>query len=276
MTTANAQPTDDDRAATTTANNKAITTEKPTIDEAYFDEWEQRTMGPAWLEHLSKELQRPYYKSLKRFVTTQFLARRQPIYPEPDNVFAWSRYCPTPERVRVVIIGQDPYHSPHQAHGLSFSVPHGVAAPPSLINIYKELEGDIPGFQRPTHGCLVKWAEQGVLLLNTVLTVEHKRPGSHRRKGWEQFTDAVLKVVLASLKDSSALVFILWGLDAQKKAKAVLDRQSAAVKRRVLVLTSAHPSPLSAYRGFLGSRCFSKTNEFLAKHGHEPIDWACL
>lgn len=177
-----------------------------------------------------------------------------------DQVFAAFHACPL-DKVKVVILGQDPYHGPGQAHGLSFSVSPEVPIPPSLRNIYKELNSDL-GIEVPSHGNLKHWAEQGVLLLNNVLTVEQGKAGSHHKKGWENFTDSVIEV----LNQRQGLVFILWGSPAQKKAKVVS-------KDRHLVLESVHPSPLSSYRGFFGSKPFSKTNDYLVAHGHKAIDW---
>ncbi len=164
--------------------------------------------------------------------------------------------------VKVVILGQDPYHGLGQAHGLCFSVPNGVKTPPSLMNIFKELEADI-GMKRPTTGCLESWAKQGVLLLNSVLTVEINRPASHQGKGWELFTDSIIRAVAATHRHC---VFMLWGAYAQRKG-AFIDRSQH------LVIESAHPSPLSAHRGFLGSRPFSRANTYLKQHGHRPIQW---
>jgi uracil-DNA glycosylase len=184
------------------------------------------------------------------------------IYP-PGSLW-FNAFNSTPfDKVKVVILGQDPYHGPHQAHGLCFSVLPGVQIPPSLVNIYKELETDL-GIAPASHGCLDHWAEQGVLLLNATLTVEKSRAGSHQGKGWEQFTDAA---VHALAEQREHLVFLLWGSYAQKKG-AFIDTD------KHLVLKSVHPSPLSAYRGFLGCRHFSRTNEYLIKTGQQAIDWA--
>ncbi|MCL4129418.1 UNVERIFIED_CONTAM: hypothetical protein GTU68_052714 [Idotea baltica] len=183
------------------------------------------------------------------------------IYPDGDNIF--SAFNTTPlDKVSVVILGQDPYHGPNQAHGLSFSVPIGEPIPPSLINIYKELKSDL-NCQTPNHGNLTAWAEQGVLLLNSVLTVEHKKAASHQGKGWEEFTDQVVRI-LNEKKDH--LVFLLWGAYAQRKGR-VIDRS------KHLVLEGPHPSPLSAYRGFFGCRHFSQANQYLQDHGRTTIDW---
>lgn len=184
------------------------------------------------------------------------------VYPPRQEIFTAFRTTP-PEQVRVVIIGQDPYHEPGQAHGLSFSVKPGVAVPKSLVNIYKELETDL-GIPPASHGCLKKWAENGVLLLNSVLTVEKSKAGSHKSFGWEKFTDAA---IAATNRLPQPMVFLLWGNYAIKKA-ALIQTETPR-----LVLSSAHPSPLSAYRGFFGSAPFSKINEFLRSHGENEIDW---
>ena len=183
------------------------------------------------------------------------------IYPAGANIFAALNATPFDE-VKVVILGQDPYHGPNQAHGLCFSVMPGVPPPPSLENIFKEIQRDL-GIARPDHGCLIPWARQGVLLLNAVLTVEQGLAGSHQGKGWEGFTDACVD---ALNREREGLVFMLWGSYAQAKGK-LIDRQ------RHLVLKAPHPSPLSAYRGFMGSGHFSRVNEYLEKHGQKPIDW---
>ncbi|MCV2502774.1 MAG: uracil-DNA glycosylase [Neisseriaceae bacterium] len=185
-----------------------------------------------------------------------------PIYPEKKDVFNAFRLTEF-ANLKVVILGQDPYHGAGQAHGLAFSVQPSVVVPPSLQNIYKELQTDIPGFQIPEHGCLTSWAKQGVFLLNTVLTVRAGSPQSHQHLGWKIFTDEVIKAIN---QNKEHVVFLLWGASAQKKS-ALLD------SNRHLILTAPHPSPLSAYRGFFGCQHFSKTNQFLIEHGLEPIDW---
>nr|KAF6468556.1 uracil DNA glycosylase [Rousettus aegyptiacus] len=191
--------------------------------------------------------------------------RHYTVYPPPDQVFTWTQMCDIRD-VKVVILGQDPYHGPNQAHGLCFSVQRPVPPPPSLENIYKELSTDIDGFVHPGHGDLSGWAKQGVLLLNAVLTVRAHQANSHKERGWEQFTDAVVSWLN---QNSHGLVFLLWGSYAQKKGSAI-DR------KRHHVLQTAHPSPLSVYRGFFGCRHFSKTNELLQKSGKDPIDWKDL
>lgn len=188
--------------------------------------------------------------------------QEETVYPPREKLFAALNATP-PEQVRVVILGQDPYHEPGQAHGLSFSVEPGVAIPKSLVNIYKEMESDL-GLEMPKTGCLLPWANHGVLLLNSVLTVEAHRAGSHRKFHWEQFTDQVIR---ATNDLPQPIAFVLWGNFAIKKAPLI---QSEAPR---LVLTSAHPSPLSAYRGFFGSRPFSKINAFFAENGQEAMDW---
>jgi uracil-DNA glycosylase len=213
----------------------------------------------SWLPALTGETTQPYYQQLYRFVGDE--RRKYKVYPPGEDVFNALRYTPL-ERVRVVIIGQDPYHDENQAHGMAFSVRPGVPAPPSLVNIYKELRADVQ-FRIPNNGYLVPWAEQGVLLLNAVLTVRAHQANSHQGKGWEQFTDAVLRAVNAK---QSRVVFLLWGSYAQRKAEWI-DTE------RHTVLKAPHPSPLSAARGFFGCRHFSKTNAALQSAGLPPIDW---
>lgn len=213
-----------------------------------------------WLKYLEPEFEKPYMLELAGFLRQQKRAGHV-IYPSGSNIFAALNTTPL-DKVKIVILGQDPYHGPKQAHGLSFSVPVGVPIPPSLINIYKELQTDL-NCQTPMHGNLLYWAEQGVLLLNSVLTVEHNKAASHRKKGWEEFTDEVVKVLD---KEAKHVVFLLWGAYAQRKGR-VIDRQ------RHLVLEAPHPSPLSAHRGFLGCRHFSQANDYLRQHDRNPIDW---
>ena len=213
----------------------------------------------SWLPALSGETSQPYYLHLYRFIGEE--RRKYKVYPPGEDVFNALRYTPL-ERVRVVIIGQDPYHEENQAQGLAFSVRPGVAVPPSLLNIYKELHDDVQ-FRLPNHGCLIPWAEQGVLLLNAVLTVQAHQANSHQGKGWEYFTDAVLHAVNAR---DNRVVFLLWGSYAQRKAEWI------DVSRHT-VLKAPHPSPLSADRGFFGCRHFSKTNAALQSAGLPPIDW---
>jgi uracil-DNA glycosylase len=213
----------------------------------------------SWLPALARETKQPYYQQLYRFVGEE--RRNHKVYPQGNDVFNALRYTPL-ERVRVVIIGQDPYHNENQAHGLAFSVRPEVAVPPSLKNIYKELQEDVQ-FHPPNNGCLTPWAEQGVLLLNAVLTVRAHQANSHQGKGWENFTDAVLRVVNAR---NNRVVFLLWGSYAQRKA-GWIDTN------RHTVLKAPHPSPLSASRGFFGCRHFSKTNSTLQTAGLPPINW---
>lgn len=217
-------------------------------------------LNPSWLTPLQGEFDSPYMGELRRFLVAEKAAGKQ-IFPPGGEWFHALDATPL-DQVRVVILGQDPYHGPGQAHGLCFSVRPGVRIPPSLVNIYKELRDDL-GIAPATHGNLEAWAKQGVLLLNAVLTVEAHRAASHQGKGWERFTDAVIRLV--NDRDQPA-VFILWGSYAQRKA-AFVDRT------RHLVLKSPHPSPLSAHNGFFGSKPFSQTNRFLEDHGMAPIDW---
>ncbi|WP_294124173.1 uracil-DNA glycosylase [Sphingomonas sp.] len=218
-------------------------------------------LDPSWLEMLQTEFDQPYMAELKRFLLAEKEAGKR-IFPAGSNWFRALDLTPL-DRVKVVILGQDPYHGPDQAHGLCFSVPDGVRPPPSLINIYKELASDL-GIRPPAHGFLEHWARQGVLLLNSVLTVEMGQAASHRDRGWERFTDAVIAQVNAK---QQPVVFMLWGSYAQKKASFVDPL-------RHLVLKAPHPSPLSAHSGFIGCRHFSKANSFLESRGLTPIDWA--
>ncbi|MGR4068495.1 uracil-DNA glycosylase [Billgrantia sp. C5P2] len=214
----------------------------------------------SWQRWLGSEFEAPYMQALRNFLAAEKAARKI-VYPHSSNWFRAFELTPL-ERVKVVILGQDPYHGPSQAHGLCFSVRPGVATPPSLVNIYKELVADV-GFRPVDHGNLEYWARQGVLLLNTSLTVEQGNAGSHRGKGWETFTDRAIEVVNAH---AEPCVFLLWGSHARQK-KALIDTS------RHLVLESPHPSPLSAHRGFFGNRHFSRANAFLEANGREPIDW---
>lgn len=223
-----------------------------------------RFSGSDWAPFLDRETAKPYFAQLDAFVTEAAAAHT--VYPAPENIFAAFRACPA-HRVRVIILGQDPYHEPGQAMGLSFSVPDGCKTPPSLKNIFKELESEF-GPVAERHNDLTSWARQGVLLLNTVLTVEQGAAFSHAGHGWETFTRAALEYVAAL--DRTPLAAILWGKPAQKYAP--LFHQVAA-QRPVRVLESAHPSPLSAYRGFFGSAPFGKVNAFLQEHGEKPIRW---
>ncbi|WP_422133519.1 uracil-DNA glycosylase [Endozoicomonas sp. ALD040] len=217
-------------------------------------------LEPSWKSHLQSEFNKEYMQVLRSFLLNEKAAGKT-IYPKGSEYFRAMELTPF-EQVKVVILGQDPYHGPGQAHGLSFSVRPDVRIPPSLINMYKELQNDL-GIPPASHGCLEHWAEQGVLLLNSVLTVEHKQAASHQKRGWEQFTDRVI----AELNNKrEGLVFILWGSYAQRKGQFI-DRS----KHRVL--QTVHPSPLSAHRGFFGSRPFSQANDYLTSRGVQPIDW---
>lgn len=218
-----------------------------------------RKLENDWAVALEEEFTKPYYMELIKKVEEEY-AQKQ-VFPPADEVYNAFHYTPLSD-VKVVIIGQDPYHNENQAQGLCFSVSKGVDIPPSLVNIYKELESDM-GCQIPSHGSLVKWAQQGVLLLNTVLTVEAHKANSHKGFGWEIFTDAAIKAVNELDKP---VVFILWGKPAQKKRKMLTNEKH-------LILEAPHPSPLSSYRGFFGSKPFSKTNEFLEEYGEKAIDW---
>lgn len=212
-----------------------------------------------WLDALKGEFSKPYYKKLFETVNQEYRTHR--VYPPADDIFNAFHLTPLKD-VKVVILGQDPYHGDGQAEGLSFSVKPGVDIPPSLVNIYQELHDDL-GCTIPSHGNLVKWAEQGVLLLNTVLTVRAHQANSHRGIGWEEFTDAAIRALNTQ---DRPIVFILWGGPAQRKASMLHNPKH-------LILKAPHPSPLSAYRGFFGSKPFSQTNAFLEEHGLEPIDW---
>ncbi|MDO4473707.1 MAG: uracil-DNA glycosylase [Eubacteriales bacterium] len=212
-----------------------------------------------WMDALKGEFKKAYYRDLYEKVKEEY--SKYQVFPPSDDIFNAFHLTPL-SKVKVVIIGQDPYHNIGQAHGLCFSVKKGVDVPPSLVNIYKELNADL-GCRIPDHGNLTKWAEQGVLMLNTVLTVRAHQANSHRGIGWEQFTDAAIR---ALNEQDRPIVYILWGSPAQKKASMLNNPKH-------LILKAPHPSPLSAYRGFFGSRPFSKTNDFLVEHGIEPIDW---
>lgn len=218
-------------------------------------------LRPEWLKHLGQEFSQPYMTTLAAFLREEKAAGKT-IYPKGPHIFSALESTP-PEAVCVVILGQDPYHGAGQAHGLSFSVPRSVAIPPSLRNIFKEIERDL-GIPKPAHGCLEHWAQAGVLLLNTVLTVEASLPGSHQGRGWEQFTDRVVEVID---RFSPPSVFMLWGAYAKQKGAAI-DR------KKHCVLEAPHPSPLSAHRGFLGCGHFGQANRFLTSQGRPPINWA--
>ncbi len=217
-------------------------------------------MEPSWKQALRTEFAARYMANLKTFLQ-QEKDQQKIIYPKWSNVFSAFEVAPI-DNVRVVIIGQDPYHGPNQAHGMCFSVLPGIKPPPSLVNIYKELQKDV-GFKSVNHGYLLKWAQQGILLLNSVLTVEQGKPNSHQGKGWEKFTD---QVILTLNKRDKPIIFLLWGSYAQKKGQHIDDTKH-------MVLKAAHPSPFSAHNGFFGCKHFSKTNEILTALGEKPIDW---
>lgn len=224
----------------------------------------QPKLDPSWAEPLAEMFAGPVMGNLRQFLLAEKAAGKR-IFPQGSEYFRALDLTPL-DKVRVVILGQDPYHGPGQAHGLCFSVQRGVRPPPSLLNIFKEMKADL-GVDPPGHGTLTHWAEQGVLLLNSVLTVEMGQAASHQGRGWEKFTDAVIDLVA---RQERPIVFILWGSYAQKKAAFVKDVSQGG---RHLVIKSAHPSPLSAHNGFFGSRPFSRANAFLREHGEKPIDW---
>lgn len=212
-----------------------------------------------WAKYLDAELQQPYYRRLRQFLIVEY--RTRTIYPDMYSIFNALHYTAY-ESVKAVILGQDPYHERGQAHGLSFSVQEGVERPPSLMNIFKELQTDV-GCKMPDNGCLKAWADQGVLLLNAVLTVREHQANSHQGKGWERFTDRIIELLNARERP---IAFVLWGNYARRKGQLITSA-------RHLIIESAHPSPWSAHRGFFGSRPFSRVNEFLILNGEAPIDW---
>lgn len=212
-----------------------------------------------WEEWLIQEKQQPYYTELMRFLEDEY--KQKQIFPPQAELFSAFQYCDL-KQIKVVILGQDPYHEKNQAHGLAFSVRKGIKIPPSLRNIYKELHDDL-GIEIPTHGCLTSWAKQGVFMLNAVLSVREGQAGSHHNKGWETFSDHVIQTINAECEN---VVFLLWGAPAQRK-------QSLIDSNKHCVLCAPHPSPLSAYRGFFGSKPFSQTNAYLKAHGRGEIDW---
>lgn len=219
------------------------------------------TVTNDWAPIMKQEGQKPYYQKLTEFVRNEYVGTEYTIYPPSEDLFTALNLTPLSE-VKAVILGQDPYHDVNQAHGLCFSVQPGVKVPPSLVNIYKELQQDL-GLKIPNNGYLVKWAKQGVLMLNTVLTVRAHQANSHKGKGWEKFTDAIIQAVN---EQERPIVFILWGKNARDKKKMLTNPKH-------LILESAHPSPLSAHNGFFGSKPFSKTNDFLKENNVVPIDW---
>lgn len=218
-------------------------------------------LEPSWKEALRAEFEQPYMQQLREFLRQEYAAGKE-IYPPGPLIFNALNSTPL-DQVKVVILGQDPYHGPGQAHGLCFSVQPGVPTPPSLVNIYKELQRDL-NLPIPAHGYLQSWAEQGVLLLNTTMTVQRGNAASHAKKGWESFTDRIIQLVS---ERQSNVVFLLWGAHAQSKQKLIDGTKH-------LVLKSVHPSPLSAYRGFIGCGHFSHANRFLQQHGMNPVQWA--
>ncbi|KAG0271803.1 hypothetical protein BGZ95_000331 [Linnemannia exigua] len=243
---------------------------KPDILKGLSDEkrellrLEQDTIDATWLRALQSEFTKPYFIELKKFLK-QEEANKQQIFPPKDDIYSWSRFTPLPT-VRVVILGQDPYHDDNQAHGLCFSVKKPVRPPPSLKNMFKLLETDYPGFVTPNHGYLESWARQGVLMVNASMTVRAHNANSHKGKGWEKLLDSVVKTISDQRKN---VVFLLWGKDAQ-------NRGTLVDKKKHLVLQSVHPSPLSAHRGFFDSQCFSKANKYLEENGQTPINWNSL
>ncbi len=214
---------------------------------------------PGWRKVLQEEFEKPYFSDLVHFVKSEY--QQKTVYPPGNKIFRAFDLCPM-EKVKVVIIGQDPYHGPGQANGLCFSVTENITMPPSLINIFKEMKSDL-GKEFPQNGSLERWAEQGVLLLNATLTVRAREAGSHQNKGWEQFTDAVIRTLATR---TSEVVYILWGAYAQRKGEVIPTDKN-------LVIKSPHPSPFSAGRGFFGSRPFSKANEYLISKGKPPVEW---
>ncbi len=232
---------------------------------AFFENIHAKPYHPSWEPFFQKEAQKSYFQELDRFLKEEE-QKGKLLYPPKQLIFNSFLQVPL-DQVKVVIIGQDPYHGCGQAHGLSFSVPQGVAAPPSLKNIFKELESDLH-LKPPKHGCLLSWAHQGVLLLNATLTVREGEAGSHYKQGWETFTDNAIKEI--ALQDRP-IVFLLWGKFAQEKCLHLIEEGKSS---KHLILKTTHPSPFSAHYGFLGSKHFSQTNAFLVKNGLEPIDWS--
>ncbi|KAI9273604.1 uracil-DNA glycosylase-like protein [Sporodiniella umbellata] len=225
---------------------------------------EINTMNKEWLQVLAPEMVKPYFLKLKKYLKAQAEAKKV-IFPPSPEIYSWSNYTPFSD-VKVVILGQDPYHNYNQAHGLCFSVVKGVRVPPSLVNMYKALKNDYPDFVIPNHGYLEEWAKQGVLMLNTSLTVEAHQAGSHANQGWEPFTDAIIQFLN---QKRNHIVFLLWGSHAQKKGAKINTKNH-------LVLKSVHPSPLSAHRGFLECNHFKKANEYLDANARGQINWNCL
>ncbi|XP_042240353.1 uracil-DNA glycosylase-like isoform X1 [Homarus americanus] len=218
-------------------------------------------IGHSWYLALKSQFSQPYFEKLSKFL--EYERNRATVFPPKDQVFSWTQACKLQD-IKVVILGQNPYHIPGQAHGLCFSVQNGVPPPPSLVNMYKELKSDIPGFEQPSHGYLLGWAQQGVLLLNACLTVRAHKANSHKDEGWEKFTDSVIKTISVH---NEGVVFLLWGSYAKKKAKVVHTKKHHLLKAAL---------PLFGHRGFFGCKHFSKCNELLEKGGKKPIDWTYL
>lgn len=218
-------------------------------------------IGNDWDQVLAREMEKPYYKELEQFLDAEYASCT--VFPPRDEIFTAFKYTPYDD-VKVLLLGQDPYHEAGQAHGMAFSVQKGIKQPPSLVNIFKEIRSDL-GIEPPPYdnGCLIPWAKSGVLLLNTVLTVREHEANSHRGRGWEQLTDAVIEKLN---ERKMPLVFILWGSNAKSKLPLITNKQH-------LVIAGMHPSPLSAYRGFFGGKYFSRANEFLVRQGIDPVDW---
>ncbi|KAG0254887.1 uracil DNA glycosylase [Mortierella polycephala] len=259
-----------DATATTGQASTAVVKTKPDILKNLPDEkkellqLEQDTMDATWLRALQAEFTKPYFIELKKFLK-QEADNKQQIFPPREDIYSWSRFTPLPT-VRVVILGQDPYHDDNQAHGLCFSVKKPVRPPPSLRNMFKLLQSDIPGFKVPNHGYLETWARQGVLMVNAAMTVRAHQANSHKGKGWEKLLDQIIKTINDQRRN---VVFLLWGKDAQNRG-VLID------KKKHLVLQSVHPSPLSASRGYFDCAHFSKANKYLEENGQTPINWNSL
>ncbi|KAG0318579.1 hypothetical protein BGZ97_003564 [Linnemannia gamsii] len=268
--TTNSTTTNGDKTSSEPVSAPLILRAKPDILKGLSDEkrellrLEQDTIDATWLRALQSEFTKPYFIELKKFLKQEVLNKQQ-IFPPTPDIYSWSRFTPLPT-VRVVILGQDPYHDDNQAHGLCFSVKKPVRPPPSLKNMFKLLETDCPGFVTPNHGYLESWARQGVLMVNAAMTVRAHNANSHKGKGWEKLLDAVVKTISDQRKN---VVFLLWGKDAQ-------NRGTLVDKKKHLVLQSVHPSPLSAHRGFFDCAHFSKANKYLEENGQPSINWNSL
>ncbi|KAF9918998.1 hypothetical protein BX616_003248 [Lobosporangium transversale] len=268
----NTTATTDASSSTETEESSSASSSKPRPDilqglpgdKKALLKLEQETIDPTWLRALQSEFTKPYFIELKKFLMKEEISG-QKIFPPRADIYSWSRFTPLP-LVRVVILGQDPYHGDGQAHGLCFSVKKPVRPPPSLLNMFKLLEKDVPGFQIPDHGYLESWARQGVLMVNAAMTVRAHQANSHKGRGWEKLLDAVIKIVSDQRRN---VVFLMWGKDAQ-------NRGTLVDKKKHLVLQSVHPSPLSAHRGFFDCNHFSKANKYLEEHGQKPINWNSL